>query len=368
MYKRYKNGEITAIQSFIILISIMIGTGVLGLSKAVAEVSRQDAWISVLLNGIFIGFVMMIIIYTVSRFPKYNFFQYTSHLLGKLLGYLITFSFVIYAILVTATVIRFLSEMISTWLLQSSPLFVINLIIVATVVYMVKNGITVLARYNEVIIFMLIPFALLILVGLPEASFVNLRPVGGTGITTIIKGATPSFFSFAGYEVLLVYYPYISNKQQPIMRNSVVAVLFVTLFYTASVAAQIALYGPQEIKHVLYPSINYLTSVDFPVFERVEIFFTIFWVFTVLGTIGIQYLAGCILLQNVFSNKKTSFFAYILSPIVYVITLYPQSTRDVIDLGDTVGKANIFFGLIFPLIIFVLYFIRGRKPRYEKNN
>jgi len=214
MYQKYSDGEITAIQSFVILISIMIGTGVLTLARVVAEVSRQDAWISVILNGIFIAFMMMIIVYMISHFPKHNFVQYTSCLLGKPLAYIVAFSYVIYALLVTATVVRILSEMVITWLLTNTPLWIINLIIVITIVYMVKNGVTALARYNEVIIFMLIPFSLLVLVGLPEASIINLRPVGGTGISTIIKGAIPSFFSYAGYEVLLVYYPYISDKQK----------------------------------------------------------------------------------------------------------------------------------------------------------
>lgn len=366
MYQKYSNGEITAIQAFVILISIMIGTGVLGLARAVAEVSQQDAWISIMLNGIFIAFMMMIIVYTISRFPKHNFVQYTSCLLGKPLAYIVTFSFAIYAMLVTAIVIRFLSEMVTTWLLGNTPLWIINLIIVITIVYMVKNGLTVLARYNEVILFMLIPFSLLVLVGLPEASIINMMPVGGTGISTIIKGAIPSFFSFAGYEVLLIYYPYISNKQKPIMSNSVVAVLLVTLFYTATAATQIALYGPQEIQHVLYPSITYLTAVEFPVIERMEIFFILFWVFTVLGTAAIQYLAGCILLQNIFTTKKTYFFAYGLAPMIFLITMLPENTREVVDLGDKVGRANVFFGLVFPLVIFILYFIR-RGLAHERN-
>lgn len=52
MYRKYVNGEITAIQAYILIISIMIGTGILGLSRVVSEYAQQDAWISVLINGI----------------------------------------------------------------------------------------------------------------------------------------------------------------------------------------------------------------------------------------------------------------------------------------------------------------------------
>ncbi|AOY78050.1 GerAB/ArcD/ProY family transporter [Clostridium formicaceticum] len=361
MYQKYKNGEISAIQSFVIILNIIVGSGILGLARSVAEVSQQDAWISVLLNGFFISFIMMIIVYTISKFPKYNFLQYTCCLLGKPLGYFIAIGYSIYAFLVTAVVIRFLSEMVYTWLLPNTPIYIINFIILITAVYMTRNGLTTLARFAEVLVFLLLPFALLIFIGLPQASLINLRPIGGSGISNILKGILPSFFAFAGYEVLLIYYPYISDKQRPIMKYAVMATLSITVLYTATVLSQIALYGPQEIAQVLYPSINYLTAVDFPVVERTEIFFAIFWTFTVLATIGIQYLAGCIVLQSIFSTKKTNFFTYIFAPIIYLLSLYPQNTAEVVEIGEQVANFNLFFGFVLPLTLFFMYFIRGRR-------
>ena len=369
MYEQHKDGEISALQSFIIIINIMIGTGIMGISRSVAEVSQQDAWISVFINGIFISFIMIIIVYTISKFPQYNFLQYTSYLLSKPIGYLITLAFTLYGLLVVALVIRFLTEMVITWLLPNTPSWIINFVIALTTLYMTKNGATILARFNEVIVFMLIPFGLLVFIALPQSSFINLRPIGGSGISNILKGIMPSFFAFAGYEELLVYYPYISDKQRPIMKQSAIAVFIVGLFYTLTVMAHIALYGPQEIRQVLYPSINYLMAVEFPIVERMEIFYATFWTFTVLATIGIQYLASCILLQNIFSTKKTSFFVYIVLPIVFTLSLIPQDTTEVISFSEKIGKLNIFFGLLLPIILFLMYFIRGGKnKKYEKNN
>ncbi len=368
MYNKNSNGEISAMQSFSILINMIVGTGILGLSRSVAEISQQDAWLSVLINGIFITFIVVIIVYTISKFPKYNFLQYSCYLLSKPLGYIFVFCYAIYGIALTVTVISFLSEMISTWLLFNTPSYIIKLLIVLTVVYMTKNGLTILARFNECIIFLLIPLALLIFVGLPEASLVNLKPIGGSGLSNILKGALPSFYAFAGYETLLVYYPYISNKQKPIMKYSVIAIISVTLLYTAMVMTQIALYGPDEILTVLYPSINYLTSVTTPVFERTELFFTVFWIFTVIATSGIQYLSSAILFQNIFKTKKINFFVYAFAPIIYVLSLLPQNVAVVTDLGEKMGNANIVFGFLLPILLFIMLLIKRRNHNGEKNN
>ena len=367
MYRKYVNGEITSLQSYIIIISIMIGTGILGLSRIVADVAQQDAWISVLLNGIFISIIMATMIYTVRKYPKDNFLQYNSYLLSKPIAYVVTIAYIIYAILATATIIRFLLEMVRTWLLETTPMAVLSFILVLTAVYMVKNGLTVVARFNEVLFFYLLIFVFLIAVALPEAQLINLRPVGGSGIRNIIKGTIPSFYAFGGYEVILVYYTYISDKHSKILKYSVISVLAVTIFYTLTVMSQIALFGPDELNRVLYPSMNYLRAVDFPVFERMELFFTVFWSFTVIGTMGLQLSCGCILSQIVFKTKKTATFAYIYAPIIFALSLYPQNTPHLVELSGYIGYMNIFFGLILPLLLFAMSIVRGGKKSHEKN-
>ncbi|MBM7615766.1 GerAB/ArcD/ProY family transporter [Alkaliphilus hydrothermalis] len=368
MYRKHTNGEISANQAFIIIISIMIGTGVLGLSRVVSQVSKQDAWISVLINGILISLITMAIVYVASRFPQDNFLQYSSRLLSKPIGYIITISFALYGLLATATIIRFLTEMILTWFLPDTPIYVIIFLIIATSVYMLSHGLTVLARFNEVIIFLLVPLALLVAVGIPEIRLVNLRPIGGTGLKSILSGVVPSFFAFGGYEVMLVYYPYISDKEKPVAKYSMISVIIVTLFYTTTVISQMALFGPEELQRVLYPSINYLRAYDFPIIERMELFFTIFWLFTVLGTIGLQYFAGCSLLQSIFKTKTTGFFVFLQSPILFVLTLLPRNTPQVVEIGGIIGKANIFFGLLLPLLLLIMVFVHGGKSKHEKNS
>ncbi|ABW17879.1 GerAB/ArcD/ProY family transporter [Alkaliphilus oremlandii] len=368
MYQKYNNGEISAQQSFILLINMIVGTGILGLSRTVAEVSRQDAWMSVLLNGAFLSGVMVIMVYTISKFPQYNFVQYTSYLLSKPVGYLISFAYVLYALFATGITIAYLCEMTATWLLSETPNYIIRFIIVITVVYMTRNGLTVVARFAQATVFILIPLGLLMLIGLPETQFINLKPIGGAGIINILKGTRPSFYAFAGYESLLVYYPYISNKEESVMKKSVWALILVTLFYTTNVITQIALYGSDEIQTVLYPAINYLTSVNFPVIERSEIFFTIFWTFTVLCTSGVQYLVSSVLLQNIFKIKRTRIFTYALAPVIFLISIYPRNTVAVVEFAGKIGTANIFFGFLLPVLLFTMYLIKGRDTSVEKSH
>lgn len=367
MISKYKDGEISSGQSYVMIISVMVGTGVLGLARSVAEISNQDAWISVLINGIFIGIIVGITIFVISKFPEYNFLQYTSFLLTKPIAYVIVGLYAVYSTLTAALVIRFLCEMVGTWFLPRTPLYIISFIIVAALVYITKDGLTVVGRFNEIMVLSIIPIIFLIFPSLTEASLLNLQPVGGTGIIQIVKGIIPSFYAFGGYEVILIIFPYISNKNRNNLKYSVVSILFVVLLYTSLVASQLALFGYQEISGVLYSFINYLDVVDFPIIERIEIFFTFFWTFAVLGTLSIQYIVGCISLQMVFKTKKLNTFAYVLAPFVFLFSILPENSSIVVAYSDKVGKSNIGFGLILPLLLLIMYLIKGRKSKCDES-
>ncbi|WP_026476221.1 GerAB/ArcD/ProY family transporter [Alkaliphilus transvaalensis] len=367
MISKYKDGEITAEQSYLIIVSVMVGTGILGLARSVAEVSKQDAWISVLINGIGISIIVGVTIFVISKFPQLNFLEYTSYLLSKPVAYIITSAYVVYSVFASSLIVRFLNEMIGTWFLPRTPPSIISLIIVATMVYILKDGLTIVGRFNEIMVFAIIPLIVLIFPSLTEASLINFKPIGGAGLENILKGVMPSFYAFGGYEVILIIFPYISNKNKNNLKYSVWAILFVTALYTVIVAAQIALFGYQELTGILYSIINYLDVIDFPIIERIEIVFSFFWIFAVLGTLTIQQIAGCLALQSIISNKRVSIIVYILSPIIYVLSLLPDNSAKVVAYSEKVGQASIGFGIVLPILLLLMYIIRGRKVVSEKS-
>ncbi|AKL95377.1 spore germination protein [Clostridium aceticum] len=367
MIRKYGTGEISSGQCYIMLISMMVGTGVLGLARSVAEASQQDAWISILLNGIGISFIVGLIVLLESKFPEITFLQFTSILLTKPIALVIVFLYGVYATLVTSLSIRFLCEMVGTWFLPRTPLFVVSLITVLTLIYITKEGLTLVARFNEIVVFSIVPFIFLIFPSLTEASLLNLKPVGGSGFVNIVKGITPSFYAFAGYEVLLIIYPYIANKNKNNLKYSVLSIFFVTLLYTSIVASQIALFGYQEITDILYSFINYLDVLDFPIIERIEIFFTFFWTFAVLGTLTIQYIVGCIAFQSTLKTKRTNTFVYVLAPVVFILSLLPKNSAQVASLSEMIGKANIGFGVILPILLLLMYLVKRKRVNHEES-
>ncbi|QNO15993.1 endospore germination permease [Alkalicella caledoniensis] len=366
MFNKYTKGQITAIQFYIVIISIMIGTGILNLATQVTKISMQDAWISVLIAGILVCIFTYLSIFIASHFDEMTFFQYFSYLLSKPVTYVISILYFIYSLVVTSAVLRSLADMISTWFLPRTPLWVIILIAILTAVNLTKDGITIVARFSQILFYTLFPMLPLILVSINKLSLLNVMPVGGTGFATIAEGALPSVFTYAGYEIVLFIYPLIANKNKNIVKTSVLCVFMVTLIYTLTVFTQIALFGYQELQTILYPTINYLDVVDFLIIERIEVFFSIFWIYTVIATIIIQFFVGTYVLQKTFSTSSNGIFVYIFSPVVFFLSLYPKNAMMLGSIKEYIGYANLFFGIALPLILLLMFLVRGRKVKIDE--
>ncbi|SES68079.1 GerAB/ArcD/ProY family transporter [Anaerobranca gottschalkii] len=359
MFNKYNEGEITSTQFYILIVSFIIGTGILTLATSVCQVAKQDGWISVLITGIFVSLFTYISIFVASRFKNLSFLQYSSYLLSKPIGFLISFSYFIYAILMSAALLRSLSEMVVTWFLPRTPIYITILITLITVVNIAKDGMTFVARFCQAIFLLIIPLVLLLFIPITEISFINIMPIGGAGISKILEGTIPSFFSYAGYEMTLFLYPFIANKNKNIAKTSSLCILSITLLYTFLIITQTALFGPEELQTLMYPTITYLDVKDVLIIERIEIVFSILWIFKVLTTIIIQFYLATLQLQALLNTKTNSIFAYILTPVVFILTLYPRNVMELNLFKEKLSYYNIFIGLVLPLVLLIMIYIKG---------
>ncbi len=85
-----KNNTATLTPSEIthIIISMIIGIGILGATGPV-EVAGNDAWISVLVGGLYPLYLIWLALIISKRFPKVNIITINTRLFGKYLGSLI---------------------------------------------------------------------------------------------------------------------------------------------------------------------------------------------------------------------------------------------------------------------------------------
>ncbi|MDD3850980.1 MAG: GerAB/ArcD/ProY family transporter, partial [Firmicutes bacterium] len=270
------NDTITSKQLIFIIIGAQIGMGIFSIPRVVGIHARQDAWLAVLLGGLVPLLILIIIERLGRRMPEAGFVGMNHLLFGRWLGSVMVFLFVVYIIFFEATVVRMFTEITIAFLLPHTPVPVVALVVMLAVIYVINKCARVVARLNEVLFWIIFPLLFLIMAPLVNADFTNLLPVGEAGFKAIARGALPSFYSYAGIEVLLVFYFLVRQKEE-VMKTGILGLGWVILVYVLVTLICLLVWGTEIIQIINWPVITVLKTIKFPVLERPEFFMLAVW-------------------------------------------------------------------------------------------
>lgn len=177
--------------------------------------ARQDAWLSILLITVFGVMIGDIIGRLGRRFPEQTIIEFSRTLLGPVTGFLVGLLFAATFIYINSIIVRQFGELLITNFIPETPVAVTLCAIVLTTVYIVRHGLEVLSRVNDMILPLLF-IMIFIILGLvvPFIKTENLMPVLENGIVPVIRGAVPAGVFFTETFIMLMLVPYLSKPAE----------------------------------------------------------------------------------------------------------------------------------------------------------
>lgn len=360
--------KISAMQLGILLIVTIIGVGILTLPRNVVEIAGPDGWILILLAGAFTMVLSLVLYSLAKRFPTQTIIEYSRDLVGRPLSVLIGVIFVTYYVIFSAFCVRIFGEVLKMFLLPKTPIEVITITFLLATSYLVRNGLEGVVRFYEImIILMFVPYFLSLISGAPQGDFTNMLPVFQTSPTTLLQGTFEIVFSFIGFEVLLLFAPFVSN-QKSIKKTLIIAISIITLIYIGSTVTVLATFGAYETKNLIWPLMSYIKSIQVPgaFIEQLEGVIMTIWVMFIYTTLATIYFAAAFICSKLSKTKEHSIFVIALLPITYILSLLPEN---VAQLYDWLGTFSIYAGALVNIVIpmFLLIVAKVRKKGVEAN-
>ena len=136
---------VNAYMAFFIIHTSQIGMGILGVPKIIYLESKKDAWISVLLSGLFISIITWIIISILKKHENCNLYEIHENLFGRFIGSIINTFIVIYFIAAHYSIIISYVELSLTWGYEGVYEWVGTLALLLVTIYAVLGGFRVVA-------------------------------------------------------------------------------------------------------------------------------------------------------------------------------------------------------------------------------
>lgn len=135
-------------------------------------------------------------------------------------------------------------------------------------------------------------------------------PVGEAGLTSILEGVKPAFFSFLGLELVSFFYPYVTNSNKE-TKWYIGGIFFTLLFYLGYVILSTAVLGENFPKVFALPFFNLARIYRAPIFERLDLYVIALWYIPMACSIRSYTFACFDGIQKVYGLKKSK-LAYIL--------------------------------------------------------
>ncbi|WP_245831826.1 GerAB/ArcD/ProY family transporter [Oceanobacillus senegalensis] len=361
-----KNLQIRAFYLFFVLSSIQLGVGIMGFPRIVYQEALQDSWISILIAFLYIVAVIIVMLAILKQYKNADIYGIQVDIFGKWLGKILGSVYILYFGLTLFSVLITYMEVIRVFIFPTISNFSLGVLLLSLLIYSVKGGIRVIVGVcvlffftSHWIFFLLIQPALYI-------DITHFQPMFVSSFTEILKGAQLSAYTFMGFEILLVIYPFISNKQK-LKLPSFLAVGWTTFLVFLVTMLVIGYYSYYQILRREWAVLGLFKTQNLTFIERFDYIVVAEWMMVVIPNMILLMWAmtyGMKRLYNV--QQKTTL--YIGSGILLFGSIFADEHFRVQKIIDLSAQFGLWIVYVYPFLLLPIVLFKKRWHRKKGSN
>lgn len=336
---------------------IQTGIGLAGFQKIIFAVTGHDAWISVIVAGLFAHLIVWIMFRTLYKFDSKDLFEIHQELLGKIAGNTLNVIYIMYLFSTSLAILRNYVEMVQVWLFPELQTWGLELILLGISLYAIKGGVRTIVGMS--LIFIVITFWMNFLLAYPIqfATFNNILPIMNTSLPVIINGATKMSFTLLGFEIIYFVYPYVKEKKKAQIFSQF-GLLYTNIQLTLIMLVSVTFFSPGELLRTDWATFTMLKIIKMPIIERFEFFGVSLWMLIILPNLVLYLWAATKGCKRVLGYQQKKVIIPCLG-IVYVCSLFFESRTSMDLLNDTISQVGKYVAFVYPLILYAL--VKGKE-------
>jgi len=358
--------QITAIQSAAILVSTIIGVGVLALPLFAVRAGESGAPL-VTVVSVLLAFVGLAVISLLGmRFPNKSITQYSEDIIGKWPGRIGSALIIAYFAVLSALTAREFGEVVITSVLTRTPLEVTVIVMLLLAALATRNSVTTFAYIHHFYFpLLLFPALLIVALSLKNAEGLNLQPMWGNVSWVrpeMVEGILTITALFQGSFIMTTVIPAMRRPEKA-LTASAWAMLIAGGLYVTIVAATVGVFGSEEIKNLLWPTLELAKGTSLPanVLERLDAAFLAVWVTAVFTTLFSSYFFTIKEASKLFRLGDHKMFSFFLLPAVYVMAMLPRSILHMYEIIENFGRIGLIFTIAYPLMLWLIALVRRKR-------
>jgi spore germination protein len=355
--------QITNIQAAAILTSTIIGVGVLALPRFGVRAADTGAPLVTLLGAV-LGFVGLWLITVLGmRFPDKTFIQYSEVIVGRWPAAIGNLLIIIFFALLTALGSREFGEVVITSVLKKTPLEVTVIVMLLLATTATRSDMRTFTYIHLFYLpFILAPGLLIVALSLKNANMINLQPIIGNNPSGMLKGVLTIAALFQGSFILTLIIPAMRRPEKA-MKASLWGMGIAAGFYLLIVVAAVSVFGAEEIKKLLWPTLELAKTTSLPanILERLDAAFLAVWVTAVFTTLFSSYYLTVKAMTQMFRLRTHKMFCYFILPFIATLAMLPQNILQLYHIIVIVGRIGLCITIFYPGVLLAVAIIRKKR-------
>ncbi|PAB59136.1 GerAB/ArcD/ProY family transporter [Anaeromicrobium sediminis] len=362
-----RKNKITQNQYIFIVISSMIGVGILSVASDLCKVAYQQGWISIFIGGLYPACIVITAAIIDNKTNHASFFHVNNKIYGKILSRIFTLIFLLYFLTIFVAIIsgftNILRETITRFL---APTYII-LPIFILIPLISMCGIYIVGRICEFYFYLTIPLIVIPLFFITKGSIINIKPIFSS-FDEILKSTPTGIYAFSGCEISYLIISKISNNSNT-KKAGIMAASITTCIYSFGVFITIYYLGWELTSKLEYPLLYLIQAMNIPIISNFTALFLFLWSLIILRTlICISFACGDFFSELIKINYRKANFIFLAIALVYVFFMIPEYNRDMF-LGKVIPYFVIFsfaWGLVTTILV-VIKFRGGKNESFKKD-
>jgi len=360
------NTPLTNRQIAFVVYCTIVGFGIIGIPRDMAEAGGTGGWIPVAILTV----IFMLNVYIISYLGYINhdktLLEYSERLVGKFFTRIIAVIYSIYFFMYFTFITRIYAETVRITMLPRTPSWVITFVFFLLLYYSISKGLNVIVRVCEMYGFInIVGNIFMSIIIFTQGEIINIRPLFvEEDLTMYLSGTSKLIFAFLGGEMLFMI-PFSKEKNSKVFKYAPAIVGIIGAMYILIGESAISIGGIELVKLYKASVFNVVRGLDVPYLEilrRLDGIYIIVWSLNIICSLSLWGYGVQQCINKGMKIKENKFILALIISAGFITAQIPKSTNDV----EKLLKYNGYLGYITSLSIPLILLIITKVKKYDK--
>lgn len=362
--------KLRSYEAVAIIVSVMISHIILNLPNHILTATGT----STILNILYVIAITCVFFFIISKifkaFPNADIIDICEFLGGKFLKTIYSIFFILYVSIITALIIRIISESLSLIYLSNIKIEIIILIFIVASAILNLLGFKTITRVTLIFVpFILISMVVIFFTSVGDYVVERALPLFGYGLEETFLYGTANLFAFSSIIIVFLLNPYINTKK--FRKIGYISIAIYSVYLIISIIS-LLFFIPSisQINTILsvYVLARRINLGQF--IQRIDALFILVWSVSIFSYSAITLYFSTKAFQKITKIKHSTPIIYSLSSIIFAISIIPRNIAEATFFENTIYKyASLImvFGISFIILIlaYIKKLVKNKKEDFN---